>query len=482
MPEPSLSSHHPHSVTVVSPKLMDPSAGLGSISGLAHLPTLPLPRNSAKKDITVSDAESSPIAGGSPVRKQSATAPSFLPSLVHSGPLLSSPSPPFSHPSGSQPATKPNRPNVVEVQCKARTRVPTPHGPVFLHIYHNNIDAKEHLAIVVDPAQLDIDPSDPVSSNPERYIRSRSLEARWHEDETEMERLVRGAYVGRLSPTQKTASKAPTSTSAAASSTFPASEWAPPSPIPVVRIHSECYTGETIGSMRCDCGEQLDEAIRYISQPQACPLPSPGSPPPPPSYDPRQLLPGRGAVIYMRQEGRGIGLLEKIKAYNLQDMGADTVAANLMLGHGADERGYDIAAAIMRDLGLDREIRLLTNNPDKMEAVKREGIVVSERLAMVPRTWTTSTQAALSPSSAPQSSEPRKAGATMIGGGAVHGIDLEKYLRTKVMRMGHLLDLPTPANPLPANQEIVLPSSSLPDHGSFEAVESSPVVSTRPLA
>jgi len=226
--------------------------------------------------------------------------------------------------------------------------------------------------------------------------------------------------------------------------------------------------------MRCDCGEQLDEAIRYISQPQPHPL------------KPRELLHGRGAVIYMRQEGRGIGLLEKIRAYNLQDMGHDTVSANILLGHGADERGYDVAAAIMRDLGLDREIRLLTNNPDKMEALRREGITVKERLPMVPRTWTASThshirgEASTVEVSSPSSSSPlpsaeRVAGATMIGGGAVHGVDLEKYLRTKVLRMGHLLELPTPSNPQPTHHEIIIPSHPPPPNSTFvEQVDNQP--------
>lgn len=254
--------------------------------------------------------------------------------------------------------------------------------------------------------------------------------------------------------------------------------------------------------MRCDCGEQLDEAIRFISQPQPPRLPltsslstSTSTPSHSQSHDrsPRHLVPGRGAVIYMRQEGRGIGLLEKIKAYNLQDMGADTVAANLMLGHGADERGYDVAAAIMRDLGLDREIRLLTNNPDKMQAVRNEGITVSERLPMVPRTWTAATHAALnatalstaaatpSTGAGVDAQDARKPGATMIGGGAVHGMDLEKYLRTKVLRMGHLLELPTPAHPQPTH-EIVVPVP--PENGAASSIElvESPVVALRSLA
>jgi 3,4-dihydroxy 2-butanone 4-phosphate synthase/GTP cyclohydrolase II len=100
----------------------------------------------------------------------------------------------------------------------------------------------------------------------------------------------------------------------------------------LARVHSECFTGDVLGSLRCDCGPQLDTALALIAQA------------------------GCGVVIYLRQEGRGIGLVEKLKAYNLQDKGYDTVDANLMLGHGADERRYDLAAAILNDLAV-RSVR-----------------------------------------------------------------------------------------------------------------------------
>ncbi|KAH7343950.1 GTP cyclohydrolase II-domain-containing protein [Rhizoctonia solani] len=327
----------------------------------------------------------------------------------------------------------------VVVQCKARTRIPTPHGPAFLHLYHNNWDAKEHMAIVIDPAQLNQD--EPMPLPP---IRSQSLDAVWREGETETERIVRGAYVGRLS-----ANTVNPSTSASYNRHTPEGV-----PAPLVRIHSECFTGETIGSMRCDCGEQLDEAMRLIAQPMR--IPSTG-----------QAVPGRGAVVYMRQEGRGIGLLEKIRAYNLQDLGHDTVTANLMLGHGADERGYEIAAAILRDLGLGAEsnepgargVRLLTNNPEKMEALEKEKIRVEQRVGMVPRSWKTHTHSGrarartiTSKDSTEDSDDSfdehqlRRSGATLIGGGAAHGVELERYLATKVQRMGHMLDLPASIN------------------------------------
>ncbi|CAE6523150.1 unnamed protein product [Rhizoctonia solani] len=327
----------------------------------------------------------------------------------------------------------------VVVQCRARTRIPTPHGPAFLHIYHNNWDSKEHLAMVIDPAQLNQD--EPMPLPP---IRSQSLDAVWREGETEMERIVRGAYVGRLS-----ANTVNPSTSASYNRHTPEGV-----PAPLVRIHSECFTGETIGSMRCDCGEQLDEAMRLIAQPIR--IPSTG-----------QTIPGRGAVVYMRQEGRGIGLLEKIRAYNLQDLGHDTVTANLLLGHGADERGYEIAAAILRDLGLSAEsnepgargVRLLTNNPEKMEALEKEKIRVEQRVGMVPRSWKAHTHSGrgrartiTGKDSAEDSDDSfdehqlRRNGATLIGGGAAHGVELERYLATKVQRMGHMLDLPTSIN------------------------------------
>jgi GTP cyclohydrolase II len=326
----------------------------------------------------------------------------------------------------------------VEVKCMARTRIPTPHGPAFLHLYHNNHDSKEHLAIVIDSAQYS--EQSPVLAPP---IRSHSLDAKWSDDETEMDRITRGAFVGKLSPnSQKASTPSSLQCSHPISDTIPA---------PLIRLHSECFTGETIGSMRCDCGEQLDEAIRLISQP----IPISSQPGP-------TTIPGRGAVIYLRQEGRGIGLLSKIRAYNLQDLGHDTVTANLMLGHKADERGYEIAGAILRDLGLGSQgVRVLTNNPDKVQALAHENIKVVERVSMIPRSWQGRQQAQTQKGHQhshhqqkltrqvaddavtllQKEEKHRLAGATLIGGGAVYGEDLDKYLRTKVLRMGHMLPL-----------------------------------------
>lgn len=501
------------------------------------------------------------------------------------------------------------------IRCQARTRVPTPHGEIFLHLYSNNHDNKEHLAIVIDPLQLDPELADiseeedddiEVGASPiqaairkehreekqkiarvlrdRRPLISRTLNDVWREGETDMERLVRGAYVGRLTTEGGTASKPSMNLSAGGVEPQPTADEVNTDDVPpLVRIHSECYTGETIGSMRCDCGEQLDEALRQICEEQVIKLKhrmqksnlkrelqaqlggrpnlrqvhsqafigetkggftQPGTPTVDDdemamsmeldsasmaaggvtasstrSVSPqsssrmdedggaandqrstgdvtdtteptdvqiaesavlpkrriieghRAFLPGRGVIVYLRQEGRGIGLLEKIRAYNLQDLGHDTVSANLMLGHGADERKYDIAAEILRDLGLggsDSGIRLLTNNPEKVQGLSQEGINICDRVGMVPRDWQSRTRPRKSQSSKASKvhgaifggqfglsddafeqdeadSEDdvydewrqRRGGATLIGGSAARGPELEKYLRTKVERMGH---------------------------------------------
>ena len=368
----------------------------------------------------------------------------------------------------AEPLTSGKQPRLLErlpvVECVVRARIPTVSGAeMFLHLYQNDVDNKEHLAIVFG-----------------NHIRSRSLD-REREGESEMDRMIRGAYVGRLRPgrvssridsdpgtsigkRKRAGSKlkevhsaavdsngapdagtqavekqtdddapsilpsAPTSTdnrplspeeqklasaradledtllstSISSTSSDPDDADSPSKP-PLVRIHSECYTGETAWSARCDCGEQLDEAARLMS------LPSPST-----------ISPSTGGVIvYLRQEGRGIGLASKLKAYNLQDLGSDTVEANLLLRHPADARSYGLATSILVDLGCggERGIRLLTNNPEKVRAVEGPGreVRVRERVAMVPLSWKTG------------------------GKSGVRGREIERYLETKIGRMGHVI-------------------------------------------
>lgn len=124
-----------------------------------------------------------------------------------------------------------------------------------------------------------------------------------------------------------------------------------------IRIHSECLTGDALGSMRCDCGEQLQEAMRNIAEL------------------------GRGAILYLRQEGRGIGLVNKIRAYNLQDKGADTVEANERLGFGADMRDYSICAPMLQHLGA-KKLQIMTNNPRKIQALSDLGFDIVTRIPL----------------------------------------------------------------------------------------------------
>lgn len=337
--------------------------------------------------------------------------PAAIPNSRQSEFPFSAPTLRVATPALETPSTAPTNLPPLEVQCRVRTRIPTPHGHIFLHLYTNNHDDKEHMAFVADHAQMAstsvttnaVDGTPIVAETSERrllpFIRSRSLDARWHEGETEEERIVRGAYVGRLTATTQVASspnprtlqpQPPTTHRHSPRCNHVRKLDVHPTETPLVRIHSECFTGETIGSQRCDCGEQLDEAFRLIT------------------------LAGRGVIVYLRQEGRGIGLLEKMRAYNLQDLGHDTVTANLMLGHGADMRTYGIAGAILRDLGVAQEgVRLLTNNPDKIKQIEGEGVAVAERVPMVPRSWVIAEERA----AAAKRREERKANGGGAGGG-----------------------------------------------------------------
>ncbi len=152
--------------------------------------------------------------------------------------------------------------------------------------------------------------------------------------------------------------------------------------LPLVRVHSECLTGDALGSTRCDCGAQLEAALAAIA------------------------ASGHGHLIYLRQEGRGIGLANKIRAYALQDQGMDTVEANECLGFEADERRYFLAATMLRDVGVTN-VRLITNNPDKIADLDTCGIAIAER----------------------------------VPSRAVRGPDNEKYLATKVRKLSHHSEL-----------------------------------------
>lgn len=212
----------------------------------------------------------------------------------------------------------------------ACARIPTDVGEFTLCLYHNNLDGKEHLALIAG----DLDAG--------------------------------GSENGRAGAAYDSV---------------------------MVRVHSECYTGDVLGSRRCDCGPQLSAAMEHIARE------------------------GRGVIIYMRQEGRGIGLLEKLRAYNLQDIGFDTVDANLLLGHQPDLRDYRVAAQILTDLGIT-SVRLMTNNPDKIDGLERCGLRVVERVPLQ----------------------------TIIHADNAH------YLDTKVKRMRHLLELdPGASGHLPDN-------------------------------
>lgn len=339
--------------------------------------------------------ENNAASTATPELPESIISPAFTPPSTPGGTVVLSHQAVQVHPndvstSHKTPAQISKGPKLMErlpnVECIVRARIPTTTGAeMFLHLYQNDADNKEHLAIVFG-----------------NHIRSRSLD-RVQEGETEMDRMIRGAYVGRLRPGRVSSRFDEPHASVGPEEEGEATRHLQ---APLVRIHSECYTGETAWSARCDCGEQLDEAARLMSMASesAVELPLDGSGP---VINDTPLLstaasdndgPG-GVIIYLRQEGRGIGLGEKLKAYNLQDLGSDTVEANLLLRHPADARSYGLATAMLADLGLGADaypegIRLLTNNPDKVLAVEgpNREVRVKERVAMIPIAWRTGGQ------------------------------------------------------------------------------------------
>ncbi|KAJ3207919.1 GTP cyclohydrolase II [Entophlyctis luteolus] len=253
----------------------------------------------------------------------------------------------------------------MQVQCVVRTRIPSEFGNAThsLLMYTNNEDSSEHLALVFG---YSLGPSG---------IWSKSLEA-VREGETPRERVRRGALPAGGVPSPALSENGDDA--------------------PLARIHSCCFTGETLGSLRCDCREQLVEAMKMMGNE------------------------GRGIILYLIQEGRGIGLREKMnvsnRAYNLIDQGYDTMEANIELGHPSDARSYRIASAILRDLHIP-SVRLLTNNPHKVNSIVADGVVVNQRVPMVPANWTS-----------------QQEGAELQ--------DRDGYLVTKVKKMGHILDIP----------------------------------------
>ncbi len=182
----------------------------------------------------------------------------------------------------------------------------------------------------------------------------------------------------------------------------------------LARAHSECLTGDALFSMRCDCGYQLEEALRSVSEA------------------------GRGVVLYLRQEGRGIGLLNKVRAYNLQDQGADTVEANERLGFGADMRDYRMCEPMLSHLNVTA-IRLMTNNPRKVKALSEAGVQVAERVAL---------EVGRNPHN-------------------------DQYLNTKASKLGHYLSSSSANVPLPDSKQ---PLSGLADSASAVSPTVSPIM------
>ncbi|KAJ3387785.1 GTP cyclohydrolase II [Lobulomyces angularis] len=311
--------------------------------------------------------------------------------------------------------------NLPVLECKVSTRIPTKtHGTFRTLLYKNTLDQEEHIALVYGP-----------------NLKSKTLE-KVRENETNHDRIVRGATV----------------ISNDSSSFQPSIDSSVPSNLDnqeaynnahingtqilnfshlqrngvhtkakssiLTRLHSSCFTGETLFSCRCDCADQLYEAMSIMN------------------------IEGEGVIVYLKQEGRGIGLLDKLKAYNLQDLGHDTVTANVLLDHPPDSRDYTIAALILKDLGIEK-VRLMTNNPLKINSLERDGIVIEERLEMIPSHWRPDVvveEEADSRALKGLLTMKKTASTSSVGSSSDNFRELDGYIIAKVEKMNHLLEIP----------------------------------------
>lgn len=259
------------------------------------------------------------------------------------------------------------------VRCVVRTRIPTDKkGSFHIMMYECDYDRDEHLALVYG--------SD---------VFSRTLDMSRLYPESEFK--LRGV-IPRIEIVRKQLNTEPSKLNQ--------------KPI-LLRIHSSCFTSENTGSTRCDCREQLEVSMDLMNKEN------------------------KGVILYLKQEGRGIGLREKLLAYNLIDMGYDTVSANIMLNKKPDMRSYQIAVDILNDLNI-KAVRLLTNNPKKVSALTEAGIMV-ERIPMMPRSWK-ERHALHNMNTQVEHTSPNNH--------SPHLRELDLYLVSKVKRMGHTLDIP----------------------------------------
>ena len=234
------------------------------------------------------------------------------------------------------------------------------------------------------------------------------------DDDTPQSREMRGARPVLFNNTQNCTAQKNTTQKSSQKNTQQTNQQSAP---PLVRIHSSCFTGETLGSLRCDCAEQLHTSISQMSS--TC------------LQDPQ----ASALLVYLHQEGRGIGLLSKLFAYNLIDTKKhDTVSANVALGYGVDEREYKVAALILKDLNV-LQCRLMTNNPDKVQQLEKNGVDVIETIGMVPHSWTLL-------SSASGDCLHHHGNGSSVDESVDVLQDRDGYLVTKIKKMGHNISIP----------------------------------------